>query len=109
VSNCELVACLRPFTRRRIESLPDAAFGVYGFWYRRLCIYIGSAIDQPLQQRLLQHWMKSHNSELRSYLIAFPEEMQFAVKMMAQKRAKTAERLYIERCAPLTNRNVPRG
>lgn len=47
--------------------------GLYGFWCRKngRCIYIGKAKEQPIRERLLQHWKGSHNETLNLWIEAF--------------------------------------
>ena len=61
------------FSRLEIERIPESVRGVYSFWHEEsgICIYVGMAEDQPLKERLLQHWRGSHNKMLALLLRAF--------------------------------------
>lgn len=62
-----------PFRLHNINSIPDNAVGIYGFWYRKngKCIYVGKAKEQPIKKRLKQHWLGSHNPGLRLWIKGF--------------------------------------
>ena len=64
--------CLH-FSRLEIERIPESVRGVYSFWHgdSGVCIYVGMAEDQPLKERLKQHWRGSHNKTLALWLAAF--------------------------------------
>lgn len=60
------------FSRLEIERIPESVRGVYSFWHEGsgVCIYVGMAEDQPLKERLKQHWRGSHNKTLALWLAA---------------------------------------
>ena len=61
------------FSRLEIERIPESVRGVYSFWHEDsgVCIYVGMAEDQPLKERLKQHWRGSRNKTLALWLDAF--------------------------------------
>lgn len=63
----------KPLCLSSIESMPDNAIGVYGFWNRRngRCIYIGKTEKQSIRKRVTQEWECSHNKELKSWITHF--------------------------------------
>ena len=95
---------LKRFRRSQFEDLPRNAFGVYGFWYGTRCIYVGKAANQPIKERLKQHWTDAKNPRLREWFEAKGREICFAYKVITEKKEIDAvERLYIKRFQPLTN------
>ena len=56
-----------------IEKMPKDISGVYAFWCRDngKCIYVGMAKDQPIRNRLRQHWRDSHNEKLKMWIREF--------------------------------------
>ncbi len=65
------------FSLLEIERIPESTRGVYAFWHEDsgTCIYIGKAKDQPLKERLKQHWRGSHNKTLALWLRAFGDRI----------------------------------
>jgi excinuclease UvrABC nuclease subunit len=95
----------RLFRLKEIERLPQDAYGVYAFWFRDRCLYVGKAQDQPLVERLKQHWQSCHNQALRQWLIAKPVEIKFITKVISDRsRIPSFERFYIHRFQPITNK-----
>ena len=67
----------RPLRLTHIDSIPENAIGVYGFWRRESgrCIYIGKA-EKSLRQRVKQEWDNSHNPKLKSWIRCFGESLE---------------------------------
>lgn len=95
-----------PFRRHNIESIPDNAVGIYGFWYRTTgkCIYVGKAKKQPIKKRLKQHWRKSHNLELRLWIDEFGEFLDVCyISVECKKRIDRMEKRLIRAWDPEAN------
>ena len=94
------------FTRANLDKLPPDAFGIYGVWYRKRCIYVGKAKDQPIARRLQQHWRAAQNPDLANWLKAKGPELRIAYQVENDKsRINELERTYIRRFQPLANRH----
>ena len=92
------------FRKADFDKVPANAFGVYGLWYRRRCIYVGKAELQPIATRLKQHWKGTHNPKLAAWVQAKGSQLGFAY-LVAEEKSKInpLEKLYIRRFQPLTN------
>ena len=91
---------------RVLTDIPDAMIGVYLFWYRPTgkCIYIGMAADQPIRNRLRQHWLGSHNEALRLWMKAFGDELDLCYVQAEPNRVRTLERRLIRALSPEANK-----
>lgn len=99
---CRPYDLLAPFSLRAIDRLDPDAAGVYGFWFRRECIYIGLASN--LRSRLLQHWAGSHNDGLKDWMRAKKADLHFNYKVAGPADdIKQMERFFIQRFSPRTN------
>ena len=93
-----------PFRRFVFDRIPAHAFGVYGLWYDRLCIYIGKAEEQPIAKRLEQHWRQAQNPKLATWIRAKGSQLSFTYVAVDDKTSISAlEIKYIHRFQPLTN------
>lgn len=98
------VGALR-FRKADFDKIPRDAFGVYGIWFRRRCIYIGEAYAQPITVRLAQHWKQSHNSELADWVKAKGSQLRVTyVVVSGAHNIHELERSSIRRFQPVTNR-----
>jgi excinuclease UvrABC nuclease subunit len=99
---CRPYDILAPFTLRAIDRVNPDAGGVYGFWYRKDCVYIGLAVN--LRSRLKQHWSGSHNDGLKDWMKAKKSDLQFNYKIARpEDDIKLMERFFIKRFSPKTN------
>ena len=86
------------------QDIPDDAYGVYGIWYRRRCIYVGQAKSQPIGKRLEQHWNRPKNSKLKMWIEAKARDLRVSYKTIPSKdRIDNYERYYIHKFQPLAN------
>lgn len=93
------------FSQMNIERISNDVRGVYGFWCRGICLYIGKVESQPLKERLRTHFVKSHNDDLKLWLQTYPKEIRFAYKSISEiEKIHEVERLMIARYAPRTNK-----
>lgn len=96
---------LKRFSQINIDKIPDDEFGIYGFWYKKICLYVGKAQSQPIKKRLTDHYLNCHNDDLKDWIKAFPTEIYFQTKCIRDKNTIHAtERLYIARFCPRTNK-----
>ena len=88
-----------------MANLPEKAVGVYAFWYRGSgkCVYVGRASDQPIRNRLQQHWRKSHNETLRLWIQAYGSHLDICYAQVEQNRIKALERRLIRLWNPEAN------
>ena len=93
------------FRKSDFNKIPDDVFGVYGLWFRKRCIYVGKAQEQPIAKRLEQHWRGSHNSDLDAWAKAKGAELRVSYRIITQQsEISDLEEFYIKRFQPLTNR-----
>lgn len=64
----------RRFTYTYHNQVRSGTRGIYAFWVRRRCLYVG--ISGDIQRRMYQHRMNEHNPKLERYLEAFPQEIE---------------------------------
>ena len=103
--NCQPHRLARAFTQRNIERLPENAFGVYGLWCNKICLYVGKAEKQSLRVRLMNHFNDCHNPDLRGWLHAYSKDIVFVVKSIANKNCiHDYERRFIALYCPRTNK-----
>ena len=92
------------FRKSAFSRIPDDAYGIYGIWFRHLCVYVGKAEIQTIGERLEQHWKSSHNSKLQTWINAKGPELRVAYKIVPERsKIDTLERYYIRRFQPITN------
>ena len=95
-----------PFRRADLDKVPANAFGVYGFWYRKRCIYVGKAEKQPIARRLKQHWRGSHNPDLANWVRAKGSQLRVGyILVEKESEIDDLEKQYIKQFQPLTNRH----
>ena len=96
------------FRKADLDKIPEHVIGVYGFWFKRRCIYVGKAEDQTLAERLKQHWNNwpgTHNDDLSNWIRAKGSELRVAFLVVEDKsRVGCLERFYIRRFQPVANR-----
>ena len=93
------------FRRVNLGKVPSDKHGVYSFWYRQRCIYVGKAPIQPIQRRLEQHWSGSHNDVLKQWIDSKGEKLcvEYVVVPDISLIAEIAEQL-IKLYQPLANK-----
>jgi len=91
-----------------IDRIPPELRGVYIIWCpkTKACIYVGQAKDQPIRERLLQHWSGSHNETLKLWIKAFGKYLDVCFKPCATNRIDTLERRLIKAWKPQANRQL---
>jgi len=93
------------FRKADFDKIPPHAFGVYGLWFRKRCIYVGKAEKQPIAQRLEQHWKGSHNEHLADWVTAKGPQLRVRYIPVQQISAiGSIEVRYIKNLQPLTNK-----
>lgn len=93
------------FRLSEFDSLDPQARGLYAIWYKQSCIYVGKAQDQPLRNRLQQHWKGSHNATLNDWVAAKGSALRVSIKpMLDESVIEIFERFYIRKFKPLANR-----
>ena len=86
------------------SKIPADAYGVYGIWFRRRCIYIGKAKSQPIAKRLEQHWNGTHNPDLADWISAKGPLLNVSYAITHKQAIDNFERRHIKRFQPLTNK-----
>lgn len=104
-----LAHCLRhrrrPFTRGFDFGIGSSERGVYAFWLRSSCLYVG--MSTHLRQRIYQHRMQEHNELLSRYFKAFWSDIEASfVPLSGQSEAalRSTEQAVIRMLRPRTNR-----
>ena len=63
-----------PFSYNYHYDLPEGTPGLYSFWVRDCCLYVGMGMD--IKRRLSEHDAKDDNNELAEYFSVFGNEME---------------------------------
>jgi hypothetical protein len=93
-----------PFNRVTIDKVHLSCAGVYLFWHRKMCIYVGKT-DRSLRQRLREHWALCHNDQLRRWIKACGQQLEIQWRCIDDLSSIRAyEQMYIDLCMPLTNK-----
>lgn len=94
-----------PFRLAAFEALSVDEHGLYSFWFKRICIYIGKAECSSIRQRLTEHWTKTHNDYLAEWIDAKGPDLRIKFKVI-NKRAEIEvfERFFIRKFKPLANK-----
>lgn len=86
------------------KHVPEKA-GIYGFWYRGYCVYVGKTERQSLRKRLFDHWDGTHNHELQLWIEAKRDNLLVAfLEIENISQIGNYERYYIRVLQPLTNK-----
>lgn len=95
------------FRQSDLEKIPANAYGVYGLWFGRRCLYVGQAKKQPIAARLSQHWKGTHNQALAAWVKAKGGELTVSY-FVAERRSviDDLEKMYIRQFQPLTNKTL---
>jgi len=103
-SGCE--DCKRiPFRWSAVDKHVPEQIGIYGFWFRGYCIYIGKTEKQSLKKRLSDHWNGSHNETLNLWIAAKRDELKISfIEIKNQNEMSVYERYFIRHYQPLTNK-----
>lgn len=93
-----------PWSYPTIVNAPNVV-GVYAFWHRRngKCVYVGMASDQPIRDRLRQHWRRSHNEILRLWIRAYGAHLDICYAQVEQNKIRALERRLIHLWSPEAN------
>lgn len=102
MSNCNPYKLLNQYTHLNISKCSNNG-GVYGFWFRNQCIYVGMTVNQGLRDRLYQHWNGSHNDMLSLWIKSKGNKLQFCTKEVDIDYIKIAEKYFIWLYQPLCN------
>ena len=90
-----------PFRRSYIESSVPCKSGIYMFWSNKFCLYVGKADN--LCERLLSHWLRSHNPDLNMWIKARGAELCVSYKLV-NSNLQMAEQELIDRLSPHLNK-----
>lgn len=94
-----------PFRRAELDKIPEDAFGLYGLWFRKRCLYIGQA--QSIARRLKRHWQHTHNDDLGAWIRAKGSQLRFSYYVLDQHSdIDSLEASYIQRFQPVTNKQL---
>jgi hypothetical protein len=94
-----------PFCLTCLERSTPDAYGVYAFWFRNYCIYVGKAEKQTIRKRLIDHWIGSHNDDLRLWIYAKRDRLAICFRIVESlSKVAAYERYYIRKYQPLTNK-----
>ena len=88
-----------------LGEMSNVACGVYAFWCRSngRCIYVGQAKDQPIKNRLHDHWNRSHNQTLRWWIQSFGKQLDVCFVCRNPKKIDCLERRLIKLWKPEAN------
>ena len=78
--------------------------GIYVFFLKKTCIYVGSA-ERPLGERLKEHWRGSHNDRLSNWIRVYGKKLRVEVREVKNlDRIKSVEQGEMDRLSPLVNK-----
>jgi hypothetical protein len=78
--------------------------GIYVFYLKKICIYVGSA-ERPLGERLREHWRGSHNDRLTNWIKVYGKKLRVEVREVTNlARIKSVEQGEMDRLSPLVNK-----
>jgi len=90
-----------PFSRANIEHIVPTGPGIYIFWSKKFCIYVGQSIS--LRNRLLQHWSSCHNRDLKIWIAATGKELCINFYDIPIENLTDTEQRYMDRLQPHLN------
>ena len=94
-----------PFRLSSFELFSPDDHGLYSFWFRKTCIYVGKAEDSSIKKRLTDHWTRTHNDYLRYWIDAKGPKLRIKTKIINNKKdIEIFERFYIRKFRPLANK-----
>lgn len=91
-----------PFRRSSIETRVPEVSGIYFFWSRKFCVYVGQATN--LRERLMSHWLKSHNDDLNRWLKCPANTLCINFEIQSKKNLFEIEQMFINRYQPHLNK-----
>ena len=78
--------------------------GIYVFYFKKMCIYVGSA-ERPLGERLREHWRGSHNDRLTNWIKVYGKKLRVEVREIKTiDRIKSVEQGEMDRLSPLVKK-----
>ena len=98
----ELESGARPFDYNFHSNVGNHA-GLYSFWLRGRCIYVGMSMD--LQKRIAQHSRDEANPKLREYFEGYPKEIEISFVYLdrSEDEIRSMESQIISGVRPLAN------
>ena len=96
------------FSYTGITKIPKGVSGVYAFWRRDngRCLYVGKAEDQPIRERILQHWRGSHNEKLNLWMREFGNHLDVCYMYVKSNRIARFETRLIRMWNPEANDRI---
>lgn len=95
------------FRRTSLDEIPHDAYGLYGFWYGKRCLYIGKAERQPISDRLRQHWRATHNQDLADWIGSKGASLHISYFVISPRtEIDQTEAAYIRLFQPLANKTL---
>lgn len=94
-----------------IGEIPDDVIGIYSFWCRGRCLYVGKAEDQSIRVRVGQEYHDSHNDNLKLWIKLFPQYLEICYLTVPYDKIHDVDRLetkLIRLWNPETNKNKQR-
>lgn len=85
------------------HAVVDPAPGLYAFWLRGTCLYIG--MTENLERRIAEHESAEANPSLRRYFCRFPGEIEMSIAYVDADacRLRAMESETVARLLPLAN------
>ena len=90
---------------------PDSP-GIYRIFIGKICLYVGSAKDQTLKERLKQHWRGSHNRRLGMWINNYGKSLTIEFCVIDEQKLssiKEIEQSQIDKFSPMLNVINARG
>lgn len=100
----EMLSYTRPFTYNYHNTVGEGVRGLYSFWLRGCCLYVGRSMD--IRRRLWEHRTNEANQDLAKYMSAFSRDIEVShieLENITKKVLKDVEAKAIRYMDPKTN------
>ena len=101
----KMLSDTRPFTYNYHNTVGEEVCGLYSFWLRGCCLYVGQSMD--IRRRLWEHRTNETKPDLAKYMSAFSEDIEVShieLENITEKVLEDIEARVIRHMGPKTNR-----
>lgn len=101
----KMLSYTRPFTYNYHNMVETGVCGLYSFWLRGCCLYVGRSMD--IRRRLWEHRTNETNLDLARYMSAFSGDIEVShieLENITERVLEDIEARVIRYMDPRTNR-----